>query len=193
MKNVCVYCGSSPGRWQDYERAAQTLADTLVSRGLGLVYGGASVGTMGMLADAVLQAGGRAVGVIPRSLVAKEVSHHGLSELHVVESMHERKAMMEQLSDGFIAMPGGLGTLEELFEILTWGQLGFHSKPCGLLNTRGYFNQLCAFLDHSVEEGFVKHEHRNSLLIADRAEVLLDKMVEWRAPKGEKWIDGDGL
>ena len=145
MKNICVYCGSSPGRQEAYSSAARALAKSLVDRNLGLVYGGASVGIMGLIADTVLQLGGRAVGVIPEALVRKEVAHKSLTELHVTQSMHERKTLMAELSDGFIAMPGGIGTLEEIFEIWTWAQLGIHAKPCGLLNAAGYFDALTTF------------------------------------------------
>jgi len=142
MKTVCVYCGSSPGRLPEYQDAARRLGYELAGRGLGLVYGGASVGVMGAVADAMLERGGKAIGVIPYSLATKEVSHDGLDELIVVDSMHERKARMAELSDGFIALPGGWGTIEEIFEMLTWAQLGFHEKPCGLLNIASYYDHL---------------------------------------------------
>jgi len=154
LKNICVYCGSSPGRLKAYADAARALAEALVSRNIGLVYGGASIGIMGAVADHVLQLGGKAVGVIPEALMRKEVAHYRLSELYVTQSMHERKMRMAELSDGFIALPGGLGTLEELFEIWTWAQLGFHDKPCGLLNVEGYYDPLIEFLDHAVTEQF---------------------------------------
>ncbi|MCP4722847.1 MAG: TIGR00730 family Rossman fold protein, partial [Desulfobacteraceae bacterium] len=156
MKKICVYCGSSPGRHPEYVAAARFLAEELLSRKIGLVYGGAHVGIMGEIADTVLKGGGEVIGIMPRALVDKEVSHPGLTELKIVDSMHQRKAMMADLSHGFIALPGGLGTIEELFEALTWAQLGFHKKPCGLLNARGYYDHLSAFLDHTVEEKFVK-------------------------------------
>lgn len=164
--------GSNPA----YAEAARSLAQILVQNGITLVYGGASVGIMGQLADAALAAGGDVIGVMPQALVDREVSHLNLSELIVVDSMHERKATMAELSDGFIALPGGLGTLEELFEVLTWAQLRFHSKPCGLLNTNGYFDQLIAFLDHSVSEKFVKPVHREMLLISNDPSSLLTAM-----------------
>lgn len=176
MKKICVFCGSSPGKQPEYIEVARKLAVALTKREIGLVYGGASVGIMGEIADAVLSSGGEVIGVIPQALVDKEVSHKGLSELKVVASMHERKAVMAQLSDGFIALPGGLGTLEELFEVLTWAQLGFHEKPCGLLNVNGYYDQLCFFLDHAVEEEFVKTSHRKMLLTGDSPEALLSLM-----------------
>ena len=151
IKRICVYCGSSPGKNPAYSLAADTLARELCRREIGLVYGGAEVGVMGAIANAVLTAGGEAIGVIPKSLAVKEVAHDSLSELHVVASMHERKAMMAELADGFIALPGGWGTLEEIFEMLTWAQLGFHDKPCGLLNIDGYYDGLIDFLENSFE------------------------------------------
>jgi uncharacterized protein (TIGR00730 family) len=176
MKKVCVYCGSSSGRRPEYSYAARSLAKALTLRGIGLVYGGASVGIMGEIADAVLAGGGEVIGVIPQALVDKEVAHNGLTELKVVGSMHERKQVMMDLSDGFIALPGGLGTQEELFEVLTWSQLGFHKKPCGLLNVEGYYDKLCSFLDHAVDEQFVKTHHREMLLVDDSPEKLLTLM-----------------
>lgn len=155
---------------------------------MGLVYGGASVGIMGEIAAAVLDAGGEVTGVIPQALVRKEVSHHGLTELKVVASMHERKAVMAELADGFIALPGGFGTFEELFEILTWSQLGFHQKPCGLLNVAHYYDQLIGFLDQAVSSGFVRESHRQMLMVAEDPGVLLDAMLEYRPPQVDKWI-----
>jgi uncharacterized protein (TIGR00730 family) len=188
IKSICVYCGSSSGRQESYSDAARALAKAMVARDICLVYGGADIGIMGLLADAVLECGGRAVGVIPESLVRKEIVHKGLTELHVTKSMHERKSMMADLSDAFIAMPGGLGTLEEIFEILTWAQLGFHSKPCGLLNVEGYFDSLSAFLDHSVKERFVKQAHRHMLIVESDPEVLLERFVSYSPPLVEKWV-----
>ena len=176
MKKVCVYCGSSAGKRPEYAYAARSLAKALTQRGIGLVYGGASVGIMGEIADAVLAGGGNVIGVIPQALANKEVAHEGLTELKIVGSMHERKQVMMDLSDGFIALPGGLGTQEELFEVLTWSQLGFHKKPCGLLNVEGYYDKLCSFLDHAVEEQFVKTHHREMLLLEDSPEKLLTLM-----------------
>lgn len=176
MKKICVYCGSSSGRKPEYIEAAHSLARLLAQRGIGLVYGGASVGIMGAIADAVLSNGGEVVGVIPRALVEKEVSHEGLTELKVVDTMHERKAVMMDVADGFIALPGGLGTLEELFEVLTWSQLGFHKKPCGLLNVAGYYEGLISFINSAVDEQFIKTRHRDMLLIEDDAEKLLARM-----------------
>ncbi|GJM05232.1 MAG: cytokinin riboside 5'-monophosphate phosphoribohydrolase [marine bacterium B5-7] len=176
MEKVCVYCGSSSGKQPEYGYAARRLAKALTLRGIGVVYGGASVGIMGEIADAVLAGGGEVIGVIPQALADKEIAHEGLTELKIVGSMHERKQEMMALSDGFIALPGGLGTQEELFEALTWSQLGIHKKPCGLLNVEGYYDKLCAFLDHAVEEQFVKTYHREMLLVEDSPEKLLTLM-----------------
>jgi len=188
MKKICVYCGSSSGKRPEYAESARSLARELLRRDIGLVYGGASVGIMGELADSVLAGGGEVVGVIPQALVDKEVSHSGLTELKIVESMHERKAIMADSSDGFIALPGGLGTVEELFEVLTWSQLGFHKKPCALLNVKGYYNHLSLFLDHSVEEQFVKSIHREMLIIEEKPDILLDLMEVYSPPAVDKWI-----
>ena len=188
MRRICVYCGSSPGQREDYAHAARELGRLLVERGLGLVYGGASVGVMGAIADAVLEEGGEAIGIIPRALAVREVEHTGLTEQHVVESMHERKALMAELSDGFVALPGGWGTLEEIFEILTWAQLGFHAKPCGLLNVAGYYDDLFRFLGHARSEGFVRDVYHGMLLMEDEPAALLDRFAAYRAPKVRKWI-----
>lgn len=163
----------------------------MVNRNIGLVYGGASIGIMGQIADTVLSLGGEVIGVIPQALAAKEVSHNGLTELKVVGSMHARKAMMADLADGFIALPGGLGTLEELFEILTWAQLGFHQKPCGLLNIDGYYNGLITFLDHGVDEAFIKPIHRSLLQVSDNPDQLLDTFASFQPSITEKWIERD--
>jgi len=187
MKRICVYCGSSSGRQPAYASAATTLGQGLAENGIALVYGGASVGIMGVLADAALAAGGEVSGVIPRVLGNKELAHAGLSELHVVESMHERKSLMAVLSDGFIAMPGGYGTLEEIIETLTWGQLQFHDKPCGLLNINGYFDSLLAFLDHATAEGFIKKAHRGMLLVDDDPYRLINRLERYTPPEGTKW------
>ena len=189
IRNLCVYCGSSPGRVPAYADAARALAAVLVERGIGLVYGGASVGIMGLIADAVLARGGRAVGVIPEALVAKEVAHHGLTELHVTRNMHERKAAMADLSDAFVALPGGIGTLEEIFEIWTWAQLGFHAKPCGLLNAGGYYDDLARFLDHTVAEEFVRGPHRAMLLVEREPAALLDRFAAYVPPVVQKWVE----
>lgn len=162
---VCVFCGSSPGKRPEYLEAARELGSTLAEWGIGLVYGGSSVGSMGVIADAALAAGGEVVGVIPRTLVEREVAHHGLTELHVVESMHDRKALMTQLSDAFVALPGGHGTLDELFEALTWSQLGIHDKPIALLNVAGYWDPLLAMMERASEEGFLRPADRERLLV----------------------------
>jgi len=188
LRNVCVYCGSSAGRDPAYVAAAGALGRALVSRGIGLVYGGASVGVMGAVADAVLGLGGRAVGVIPEALVRKEIAHGGLTELVVTSSMHERKTRMAELSDAFVALPGGIGTLEEIFEAWTWGQLGLHAKPFGFLNVSGYWDGLVSFLDHAVRERFVREPHRAMLVVAEDPEELLDRFAAWRAPEVPKWI-----
>ncbi len=172
---------------------ARELGRELVRNGIGLVYGGASVGIMGEIADTVLSEGGEVIGVIPQALVDKEVSHTGLTELRVVKSMHERKTIMADISDGFIALPGGLGTIEELFEVLTWSQLGFHKKPCALLNVEGYYNNLSLFLNHAVEEHFIKSIHREMLLIENDPKELLQSMSEYQPPVGDKWIRRNGV
>jgi uncharacterized protein (TIGR00730 family) len=177
MKRICVYCGANSGINPAYSVAATELAAELAKRHIGIVYGGASVGIMGVLADAALAQGVDIIGVMPRALVEREVSHGGLSQLIVVNNMHERKAAMAELADGFVALPGGLGTLEELFEVLTWSQLRFHTKPCGLLNSQGYYDKLLEFLDHGVEQRFVKSEHRSLLLSANDPHSLVELML----------------
>jgi uncharacterized protein (TIGR00730 family) len=189
MRRVCVFTGSSPGHRQDYRAAAADLGRELAGRHIELVYGGANVGLMGAVADAVLQAGGRVTGVIPSALVAKEVAHAGLADLRVVGSMHERKAIMADLADGFIALPGGWGTMDELFEVLTWSQLGLHAKPCGVLNVARYFDPLLVFMDHMIGEGFVRPEYRPTLAVAESAAELLGRMAVYRAPTIAKWVD----
>ncbi len=191
MKRICVYCGSSPGRQPRYLQAASELGRRLAARNLGLVYGGASIGIMGAVADAVMAAGGEAIGVIPEALAVKEVAHASLTEQYVVKSMHERKALMADLSDGFVALPGGWGTLEEIFEILTWAQLGFHEKPCGLLNVEGYFDSLFSFLEHQIEEQFVKPIYREMLILEDQADVMLQRFEHYQAPRVKKWLAPD--
>lgn len=193
LKKICVYCGSSSGKNPAYAQAATRLGQAMQQRGIGLVYGGAAVGIMGTVANAVLAAGGEAIGVIPKSLALKELAHQQLTELHVVESMHERKAMMAELSDGFIALPGGWGTLEELFEMLTWAQLGFHQKPCGLLNTEGYYDGLFDFLDSAFEQEFVNELYRPMLLKASQSDALLDQFVNYTAPVVHKWVSEEQL
>ena len=172
-----------------YLDSAREMGAILANRRLGLVYGGGRVGLMGAVAEGALQANGRVVGVIPRSLADKELSHRGLSELHVVGSMHERKAMMADIADGFIAMPGGFGTLDELFEIITWAQLGFHRKPIGLLNVAGYFNPLLAFIDHIAQEGFIKPEHLAAVVVAAEPENLLNTLLTTAPPQLHKWLN----
>jgi len=187
---VCVFCGSSPGRSPQYADVARRLGAQLAARRLALVYGGGNVGLMGVLADAVLEAGGEGIGGIPEALVALEGAHTGLADLRVVGSMHERKALMADLADAFIALPGGLGTLEEFCEIVTWAQLGLHRKPCGLLNTGNYFSSLLAFLDGAVTERFLRPEHRSLVLVEEEPGCLLDRLLEgFRGPKLQKWID----
>ena len=181
-KKICVFTGSRHGLSPEYAGAAKQLGQELVARGYGLVYGGGNVGLMNVIADTVLGLAGEVVGVIPDSLVSKEVAHRGLTELRVVGSMHERKALMAELSDGFIAMTGGIGTMEEFFEVLSWAQLGLHDKPCGLLNASRYYDSLIQFLDHAVAEDFVKPKHRALMLVEDQAAKLLDRFEQsWRA------------
>jgi len=190
MKRICVFCGSSPGSGPEYLHAAKNLGYTLARKDLGLVYGGAKVGLMGKIAEAVLEKGGEVIGVIPKGLVEKKVAFAGLADLRVVDSMHERKALMADLSDGFIALPGGLGTIEEFFEVVTWAQLGIHPKPCGLLNVKQYFNWLLDFLDHTVNENFVELEHRSMILVDENPEKLLHKFETYHPPiiDKAKWV-----
>lgn len=187
--SVCVFCGSSAGKDPVFADAARALGDALGRRGIRLVYGGASVGLMGVVADAALAAGGEAVGVIPEPLFGKEVAHLGLTRLHRVASMHERKTLMYELSDGFVALPGGMGTLEEIFEILTWAQLGLHQKPCGFLNVDGYFDPLLAFLDEMAAKGFLKEKHRALIHVAADVDGLLKAFAGAKAPQLDKWIE----
>jgi len=189
MKRICVFLGSSVGLQPEYAEVATRLGRELVRRNFGLVYGGASLGLMAILADTVLAEGGEVIGVIPKMLVEKEIAHQGLTELRVVDSMHERKALMADLADGFIGLPGGLGTLEEFFEVLTWGQLGLHVKPCGLLDICGYFSHLIQFLDHAVDERLLRQENRNLLLWATEPDTLLDLFEDYRPSYTPKWID----
>jgi len=182
MKRVCVFCGSAEGARPVYADAARRLGAELVARRLGLVYGGCAIGLMGVLADSVLRHGGEAIGVIPEALVSRELAHQGLTELRIVGSMHERKATMASLVDGFVALPGGLGTLEETFEVLTWAQLGIHGKPVGVLNIAGYWDGLRRMIGHAVDEGFVRPEYAALLLFADTPADLLDRFTAWRAP-----------
>jgi len=189
VKRVTVFCGSSPGNDTVYQTAARHVGALLADRGIELVYGGAHVGLMGAVADAALAAGGRVIGVIPESMVTREIAHSGLTHLHVVQTMHERKALMERLADGFIALPGGMGTLEEVCEIFTWGQLGLHDKPCALLNVAGYYDPFTQQLDRAVESGFLRGRHREMVLVDDDAERLLDRMATYEAPIVTKWLE----
>lgn len=191
INSICIYCGSSPGRLEAYTTAAYELAEALVSRNIRLVYGGAGIGIMGEVANRVLKLGGEVVGVIPKALAHKEVAHDNLTALHVTESMHERKMLMADLADGFIALPGGIGTLEELFEIWTWAQLGFHQKPCGLLNVAGYYDALIEFLDHVQAEQFVKPHHRGMLVVETDPGTLLDRYAQYRPPAIKRWVEKD--
>ena len=190
--HVCVFCGSSMGSRPSYAEAARRVGGALAANDLGLVYGGGHVGLMGVVADAALAAGGRVVGVIPEPLATKELAHGGLTELHVVPGMHARKALMAAKSDGFLALPGGVGTFEELFEVITWSVLGLHKKPVGLLNVEGYFDPLLAMLDHAVAERFTRPEHLAPLVVSDRPEHLASDLLRHRPPSlGPKWIDLD--
>jgi len=192
MHRVCVFCGSNRGARPAYADAARTLGAVLAARRIGLVYGGGRVGLMGVLADAALAAGGEVIGVIPRALATKEIAHDGVSELRVVASMHERKAQMAALADGFVALPGGFGMLDELFEVVTWAQLGLHAKPIGVLNVAGYFDALRAVVEQGIAERFVHPGYRVLLTYAERADDLLDAMARWRAPAGfRKWLTLD--
>jgi uncharacterized protein (TIGR00730 family) len=189
MKRICVFCGSGAGARPIYMNAARELGSELARRGIGLVYGGAKIGLMGEVARAVIAGGGEVIGVIPQSMVRKEVAFMELGDLRVVGSMHERKASMADLADGFIAMPGGLGTLEEFCEIMTWGQLGIHRKPCGLLNIENYYAQLLAFLDHGVEEGFIKPAHRGLAIVEEDMAKLLKRFEDFQPAGSSKWLD----
>lgn len=192
-QRVCVYCGSNPGGRAAYAAAARRLGTLLGERGLGLVYGGGNVGLMGVVADAALGAGAEVVGVIPRAMVERELTHQGLTDLRVVASMHERKALMAELADAFVALPGGLGTLDELFEVWTWGQLGLHARPLGLLDVAGFFGSLVAHLDHATAEGFVRPRHRAMIAIEREPGRLLDRLAAYHAPQVGKWLDRDTL
>jgi uncharacterized protein (TIGR00730 family) len=189
MKRICVFCGSSAGSEPDYRACAEQLGAELTRRNIGLVYGGGNVGLMGAIADAVLKAGGEAIGVIPEHLMTREIGHKRLTKLHIVHSMHERKALMADLSDAFIALPGGFGTLEEFFEVLTWSQLGLHAKPCGIVNVLDYYTPLLRMLDHAVEERFLKPQNRALVLARDTPSELLQALEEWRPAHVEKWLD----
>jgi hypothetical protein len=188
MRSICIFCGSNAGANGAYADAARAVGRAIAERGLRLVYGGASVGLMGALADAALQTGGEVVGVMPRALIEREIAHAGLTELHEVASMHERKALMADLSDGFLALPGGAGTLEEIFEVWTWAQLGHHKKPVGFLNVEGYYDLLAAFIEHQENELFIRPEHRYMLIVESEAARVLDRFASYVPPLVEKWI-----
>ena len=186
-----MFCGSSAGRDPGFTNAAQLLATELARRDIEIVYGGGNVGLMGVVADAALAAGGRVTGVIPQGLVSRELAHPNLTTLHVVNSMHERKALMAELSDGFVALPGGFGTLEEFCEVVTWTQLGIHTKPCGLLNVEGYYDGLLAFLAHALQQEFLRPTHFEIVVSSTDPHELIERMLRWRAPEVVKWIDKD--
>lgn len=192
-RRICVFCGSNVGTNPAFAAAAERLGRVIVERGYGLVFGGGHVGLMGRIADAVLAAGGEAIGVIPAGLERREVAHRHLTQLHVVQTMHERKALMAELSDGFVALPGGIGTLEELFEAVTWAQLGIHAKPCGILDVNGYYRGLLDFLDAMVREGFVREGNRSLFVVADDAVDLLDRLEAWQPPDRQPWLTRDDI
>ena len=189
IKRICVFCGSAAGKRSTYQEAAVDIGTRLALGNFDLVYGGGRVGLMGLVADSVLRNGGRAIGVMPEHLVAKEIAHQGLTELHVVSSMHERKALMEQLADAFVALPGGYGTFEEFCEMLTWGQLGLHRKPCGLLNIDGFYDPLIELFEHAVREGFVPADHRRFVLDDSQPGRLIERLVRYEPPATTKWLD----
>jgi uncharacterized protein (TIGR00730 family) len=190
VERICVFCGASPGARPEYAQATTELARLLVADGIGVVYGGGGVGLMGVLADAVLAEGGEVIGVIPRALMDREIAHRDVTDMRVVDSMHERKALMAELADGFVALPGGLGTLEELFEVYTWAQLGLHRKPCALLNAEGYYDGVVGFLGHAVKERFVREEHREMLVVETDPGVLIERLREFEPDAVlPKWID----
>jgi uncharacterized protein (TIGR00730 family) len=192
VRSVCVFCGSSTGFRPGFAASARQVGAALAARGLDLVYGAGHVGLMGILADSALAAGGRVIGVIPQAMVDRELAHNGLSELHVVRTMHERKALMADRAGAFLALPGGFGTVDELFEILTWAQLGLHSRPVGLLNVAGFFDPLLVWIDRTVEEGFLRAQHRQLLIVGDHPEALVDALMKGsEVPTTEKWITGE--
>jgi len=193
LKSVCVFCGSSPGADPAYEVAARAAGTAIAGRGLALVYGGAKVGLMGAVADAALAAGGEVFGVLPRGLAAKELAHTGLTRLEVVESMHERKARMAELSDAFLTLPGGIGTLEEIFEVWTWGQLGFHAKPAGFLNIAGFYDPLRGFLNHMTDQAFLKALHRDMAIFGETPDAILDAFDAYQPPVVDKWMEREQL
>ena len=190
---ICVFLGSRAGRLPVYAEAATAFGTLLAQRGIGLVYGGGTIGLMGLIADAATAAGGEVIGIIPEALRAREHDHHGIAQLHVVATMHERKALMAELADGFVALPGGIGTFEELFEVWTWAQLGYHDKPCGLLNVAGFFDKMSGFLDHVVEQDFLQPRHRRMLIVEQDAQAMLDRLIAYVPPRTRRWIDGDDV
>jgi uncharacterized protein (TIGR00730 family) len=193
LRSLCVYCGSNPGADPAFAAATRSLAALCTQRGIRLVYGGGKVGLMGVLADAALAEGGEVVGVMPQHLIDREIGHRGLTELHVVGSMHERKALMAELADGFVALPGGMGTLEELIEVYTWSQLGLHAKPLGLLNVSGYYDPLVAFLDRAVEQAFLRPEHRAVMAVEGEPAALLERLERAQPSTLVKWLDAPRL
>jgi uncharacterized protein (TIGR00730 family) len=188
MQRICVFCASNIGNDPAFALAAESLGQALAARKIGLVYGGGKIGLMGIIADAVMNSGGQAIGVIPQALVDKELAHRGITELRTVRSMHERKALMAELSDGFVALPGGFGTLEELCEILTWAQLGLHKKPFGLLNISGFYDHFLRFLDHIVETRLLRPQHRELVLHSTKVDDLLTEIASWQPAQIDKWI-----
>ena len=186
MKRICVYCGSNGGGNSSYLQMAEEFGSLLAEQGVGVVYGGGSVGMMGAVADGALSRGGEVIGITPNMFVEMGVIHQGLTTLKVVNTMHERKALMAELSDGFVALPGGLGTFEELFEVLTWAQIGLHQKPCGILNVAGYFDRLVEFLDHAVQERFIKESHRKMIMVEDSPQKLFERLLSYTAPQESK-------
>jgi uncharacterized protein (TIGR00730 family) len=193
LQSICVFCGSNPGKKTAYKEVAMQLGRLLALRGQKLIYGGAALGLMGAVADCALAKGGWVTGVIPQGLVEKEIAHSGLSEMHVVETMHERKALMAELSDAFIILPGGSGTMDEFFEIWTWAQLGMHTKPIGLLNLEGYYDHLIRFIDHQVSEGFIRKPHAEMLIVSDQLEDMLNSFEDFQAPVINKWVEKDDI
>jgi len=191
MKRICVFCGANTGKRDQYSTAAKDLAEELVSREIEIVYGGGRIGLMGVLAERAIELGGRVIGVIPESLAIKEVAHDSISELIVVGSMHQRKAKMAELSDGFISLPGGIGTIEETFEMLTWSQLGFHNKPCGIINVLGFYDKLIEFLNHTSEEKFFMDIYRRMLIVETDPSALLERFEQYKPPQVKHWIAED--
>ncbi len=189
MKSICVFCGSSVGRRENYKTKARNLGKIMALQKITLVYGGGNIGVMREIADSVIENGGEVIGVMPGHIVDKEIAHKQITKLHIVKTMHERKALMAELSDAFIALPGGFGTFDELFEVLTWNQLEIINKPVGILNIDGYFDHLLAFINHAVDEKFVRQEHKNNLIVEEDENLLLEKMAKFEPQKAEKWID----